>query len=660
MKYNNIQKPLVIRNKILKNRICASNSLPHFLQGPEGYPADTVIAHFENKAKAAAITTCTGINNFSRGKQLPMFADFGHMPDFELYDSASQNYLMQLADSIHYYQSLASMAILVGPPSAYPLMKKKATTDVIDPHNPIKLPGMEEYELEMIPAHNPVESYDEETLNKIADSYAEQCWLLSKLDYDMASIHMCYRGNLPAKFFSPITNHRTDKFGGSLENRMRFPLMVLQRIREKVGNNFLIEILWSSHEEGGYPIEDSIAFLNEAKKYIDIVQVRTGEIDPNHPTGFNLEETPFLKYAAQIKKECPGLIVGSVSGYQDLDTIEKALDDIDLVYAARAFISNTNYGEFIKEEANDEIVPCLRCNKCHGRGERDPFISVCSVNPTIGLEQKINRMISPVKTKKNVAIIGGGPAGMRCAIYIKERGHDVTIYEASDSLGGAIKHSDYVDFKWPLKKYKDYLINQMAKKEINVILNTKVKPEDIKGKYDVIIPSLGAHPSFPPIKGIQEANTMFAKNVFGHTENVGNNIVIIGGGEVGVECGIYLSKLGKKVTVLEMRDKLAADSTKIHYYTMFEEAWEKEENFTGLTSVKVMEVNTNQVIYEDVQGLHELIPDTIIISAGMKPYMEEALSFYGCAKEFYMLGDCAKPATIQQANRQAFAIAHQI
>jgi 2,4-dienoyl-CoA reductase-like NADH-dependent reductase (Old Yellow Enzyme family) len=124
-KYKNLMSPLKVRNFILKNRMAAANSLPHFLQGPETYPADSVMAHYENKAKGAAVTTCMGINNFTIGKQFPMDMDFGHFPDYDLYDCNSQNYLMQLADSIHYYDSIACMAMFVGPPSFYPLMRKK-------------------------------------------------------------------------------------------------------------------------------------------------------------------------------------------------------------------------------------------------------------------------------------------------------------------------------------------------------------------------------------------------------------------------------------------------------------------------------------------------------------------------------------------------------
>lgn len=673
--YKNLQSPLKIRNYILKNRLAASNSLPHFLQGPESYPADPVIAHFENKAKGAAIVTCMGINNFSRGKQQPMNLDFGHFPDFDLYDTTSQNYLLHLSDALHYYDSIACMGLFIGPPSAYSLMRQKSADnpddylesfrESSDDETPFAIPKPFEFELEMIPAHEDCTWYDSETLSKIADSYAEQASILKTLDYDMVSIHGCYRANLTARMFSPITNKRTDEWGGSLENRMRFTLMVLERIRQRVGEDFLIELVWSAEDvEGGYSIDDSVVFLNRAKKYIDIVQLRAPSADLAHPTSFTLKPEPFLHYSEYIKKRVDGLVIGTIGGYQDLDACDKIIAEgkADLIYSARAWISNPAYGQLALEGRGDDVVPCLRCNKCHGRGEKDPFHSVCSVNPIIGLEHKITRMGMPVKTSKRVAVIGGGPAGMRCALYLKERGHTPVIFEASDSLGGVIRHSDFVDFKWTLKKFKDYLIYQVQKHGIEVRLNTRATPEMLKEEqFDAIVTALGANPVKPPIQGLDGEQVFFAEKALMNETALGRNVVIIGGGEVGVETGIYLARKGHKVTVLEMRDKLAADSTLIHYYTIFKEFWEAEPNFTGIVNALVKSVGNGAVYYTDKDGLEQYVTaDSVVVSAGMQSLSDEALLFYGAAPEFQMIGDCKKPGTIQSAMRMAYAAASRI
>ena len=667
--YPHLLQPLQIRNFTLKNRLCASNSLPHFLQGPEPYPAESVIQHYANKARNSAITTCMGINNFSRGKQLPMDMDFGHFPDYDLYDTNCQNYLLQLADNIHFYDSIACMAIFVGPPSAYPLMVPKGnmgrSVSAFDQTKSLDAPLPAEFDIELIDGHQAPAWYTEEQLYKIADSYAEQAGILKMLDFDMLSIHMCYRANLPAQFFSPVTNTRTDKWGGSLENRMRFPLLVLERVRQKVGKNFLLEIEWSA-EDGpdGFTMEESAAFLNEAKKYIDIVQLRTDEVDHAHPTSFNLEETPFLRYGEYMKQHVPGLVIGVIAGFHNPDTCEKAIAEgkADLIYAARAYISNPNYGQLILENRADDIVPCLRCNKCHGRGEHDPFVSVCSVNPTIGIEHRLKDLIHEPNRQKKVAVIGGGPAAMRCALWLKERGHTPVLFEREAKLGGQITHADYADFKWTLRDFKNWCIYQLDKQGIEVRLNTIATPEMISSEgFDAVVAAPGAAMLTLPIPGADPKKLVYALDAFAHPEKLGKKIVVIGGGEVGCETALYLAKQGHDTTVVEMRDRLSADSTAIHYYSMFEEAWLAEPNFHGVTGVKVARIEEGAVVYTDKEGAeHSLPADSVVMCAGRVPRTEEALSFYGSAPEFYMIGDCKKPASVQQAMRQAFAVANRI
>lgn len=646
MKYKHLLSPLEVGGYVLKNRMSAANSLPHFLQGPEPYPADSVITHYANKAKSgAAIVTCMGINNFSRGSKLPMNFDVAHFPDFDLYEPTCQNYLMQLADAIHYYDSIACMGFFVGPASGYPLMDGDS--------------------IKIIDSHKDVSNYDEETLGLIADSYAEQVRILKSLGFDMASIHFAYRGQLPAQFLSPLMNHRTDKFGGSFENRACFPLMILERIRKAVGPDFIIECLMSAEEPiGGYTLDDTVAFVKIAEDYINIVQLRAPEVDIAHPTGFTLEEIPFVDYAERVKKSGTKVLVATIGGYQDFDTCEEVLASgkADIITMARSWISNPNYGQLAYGGNNEDVVPCIRCNKCHGRGKNDPFVSVCSVNPIIGLEHMIDKLVVAPTISKNVAIIGGGPAGMKAAMDLYDRGHKVTLYEATDALGGAIKHSDYVDFKWPLKNFKNYLINQVEKRNITVHLNTTITPVMIKEQnYDVVMAALGAQPVKPSIPGINSEHVVFATEAFIKPEALGKDVVVIGGGEVGVEAEMNLAKKGHNVTVLEMRDTLAADTTLIHYRSMFEAAWEELDNFKYILNVRCSGINKNEVIYIDANGDKKFIKaDSVVVSVGMKAKKAEALEFYGAADRFYMIGDCKKPATIQQAMRSAFSIASTI
>ena len=185
-----------------------------------------------------------------------------------------------------------------------------------------------------------------------------------------------------------------------------------------------------------------------------------------------------MSLAARIKSAGLDVLVSNVGGYFDPEIADKAIADgkLDLVAMARAWISNPDYGQLLYENRKDDLVPCLRCNKCHGRGRRDVMTTVCSVNPRFGFEAVDRYIGTAAGESKKVAVIGGGPGGMRTALYLADRGHRVTIFEAQDKLGGAIKHADYVPFKWTLKAYKDYLIRQVEKKHVQVILDTRARP----------------------------------------------------------------------------------------------------------------------------------------------------------------------------------------
>lgn len=189
--------------------------------------------------------------------------------------------------------------------------------------------------------------------------------------------------------------------------------MMLQEVKKAAGNDMLVEIQFSAEEpEGGYTVEEGIEFLKMAEPYVDIVQVRSAEGDPNHPIPFELNPTPFLDLAARIKAAGLDMLVSNVGGFFDPDLADKAIAEgkLDLVAMARAWISNPNYGDLLYEGRKEDLVPCLRCNKCHGRGKRDILTTVCSVNPKFGFEEVDRYLVTPVKEQKNIAIIGGGRA----------------------------------------------------------------------------------------------------------------------------------------------------------------------------------------------------------------------------------------------------------
>lgn len=658
--YPTLLSPLKVRGFTLKNRMESANSQPHFHQGPEKYPGDSTFAHFINRARnGAAIITLSAINDIFGMPKLPASLDVAHFPHYDLYDAQCQNYITQLFDAIHYYDSLVSVG-LFSSASMFPYFHEDGTMELVDAGSVADKSQL------IMELGRVTDNISLETMEKVAASFAQQSLQLKRLGVDMVTIHMCYRGQLLGQFISPRTNLRTDEFGGdSIENRARFPLMVFKAIREMVGDDFLIEIEVSGEEPNGNTSEDMIKFLKMAEEYVDIAQVRAGEPGDSMPTHFYLEKHPALAMTEKLKKGGVNMLICAIGGYLDPDEAEAVLREgkADLIGMARAFIANPNYGELVYNGQSEDIVPCLRCHKCHGRNAKEVMLSVCSVNPEYGIEHRKGMLALEPQGKKNIAVVGGGPGGMRTAIYLADRGHTVTLYEKEDRLGGLICHADCVDFKWTLRDYKNWLIAQVSKRDITVKLNTNATPEllEAEGGYDVVIAAVGSEPVCPPIPGADGKHVKFAVDAIENSAEVGQNVVVIGGGEVGVETGMFLAQSGRNVTVLEMRDRIAADTTFMHYEDQFRAAWEAIPTFSSIVNAKATRITDTEVFYQDADGVeHALSADSVVISAGMKAKRDVAISFYGVGERFYMVGDCRKPGTLQIVNRSAYATASVI
>ena len=658
--YPNLLRPIKIGKFVLKNRMQSSNSLPHFSQGPEEYPAEATIAHFVGRARTgAAFVTFAGMDDNIDNPPLPDTLDVSHFPDFDIHNAKCQNYLVEMIEAMHYTGSIVSGS-LFSANKKYRYTHPDGTEEIVDANPPVDV-GLGATAMAYQFVGDEISAED---LHKIAVSYGQRAAFYKRLGFDAVTIHMSYRAQLPGQLLSPLSNTRTDEYGVTFEGRCKFPLEMLSEVRKAVGNDMLIEIQFSAEEpEGGYTVEEGIEFLKLAQKYVDIVQVRSAEGDPNHPIPFELNPTPFLELAGRIKAEGLDFVVSNVGGYFDPADADKAIADgmLDMVAMARAWISNPNYGELLYEDRADDIVPCLRCNKCHGRGKNDIMTTCCSVNPKFGFEMVDRYLTTAPKGVKEIAVIGGGPGGMRTALYLADRGHKVTIYEAEGELGGAIRHADYVPFKWTLRDYKDYLIYQVDKKGIKVVLNTKATPEMVADRYDAVVAAVGAQPIIPRIPGADGENVTVATDAIMHKEKIGHQVVVIGGGEVGVETGMFLAQNGHEVTVVEMRDELAADTTVMHYRSMFQAAWEAIPNFHYVLNATAKEITADHVTYTDKEGTdHDLPADSVILSVGMRSKTDEALSFYGTNPGFYMVGDCRKPGTIQTTNRSAYVTANNI
>jgi 2,4-dienoyl-CoA reductase-like NADH-dependent reductase (Old Yellow Enzyme family)/NADPH-dependent 2,4-dienoyl-CoA reductase/sulfur reductase-like enzyme len=675
-KYPNVLSPIKVGNNVFRNRLLTSPSAPMRVQGPELYPTENLITHYANKAKSgAAMVTCRGFgsqHNQWVTAEPPDNSSRWSMPVLRMDDDRSCHYFAQLADAVHFYGAKISMQIGAEVPYQYDVSSHYPDKPFVEPFDQtgldilVKLrphePGRKQTTLTRV--EMPASVIDE-----LADEFAHQARQLQEQGWDGVFIHGAYRMRTVGRFLSPLTNKRTDQFGGSLENRARFPLMVFDRIKQKCGKDFIIETSISGCEpEGGFTIEDAIKYAKIYAGHIDLLQVRPGEIDPAHPTGYNPERTPWLYLAEAIKKSGADVKVVAIGGFTYPDDFEDAIASgkADFISGARAWISNPDFGRLFYEGRGEDVVPCLRCNGCHLFSFKEPTVSCCSVNPIWGLENKIERMILPPTKKKKIAVVGGGVAGMEAALISTQRGHSVTLYEKGNALGGLLKTCDHPSFKWPQKDFKNYLVRKVGESDnIKVLLNTEATPEMIKKeKYDEVIAAVGSDPIVPNIPGIKGKNVFYAPDVYGNDAvlgKLGKNIVIIGGGEVGVETGMYLAQKGHEVTVLEMLNLLASTAVPLHFYTMFKAAWEKEKNLKPIVNARCTGIRADKVTYVDANGVeHNIKADSVVISAGMKSKNDLALKFYDTSDHLHMIGDCHEVGNVQKAMRSAFSTASTI
>ena len=314
--YPHLLSPIRAGKFVLKNRMQSSNSLPHFSQGPEKYPADPTIAHFLGRARTgAAFVTMAGFEDMPDMPPMPDHLDMSHFPLFDLFDPLCQNYMVELIEAMHAVGSLVSGS-LFSANKKFRYEDENGNVEYVDVSPKADL-GIGATAMMLQEVKD--EDASKEDLLKVIKSYGQRTAQYKTLRYDAVTIHMSYRAQLPGQLLSPLGNKRTDEFGGdSLENRARFALMMLQEVKKVAGDDMLVEIQFSAVEpEGGYTMEEGLEFLRMAEPYVDIVQVRSAEGDPNHPIPFELNPNPFLELAGQIKAAGLDMLVSNVGGFFD-------------------------------------------------------------------------------------------------------------------------------------------------------------------------------------------------------------------------------------------------------------------------------------------------------------------------------------------------------
>jgi 2,4-dienoyl-CoA reductase-like NADH-dependent reductase (Old Yellow Enzyme family)/NADPH-dependent 2,4-dienoyl-CoA reductase/sulfur reductase-like enzyme len=631
--YPHLASPITINGVTFKNRIFGAP-----MSNPEMDPDCNMrkedVAFHENRGRGGLASVAIGLGIVDAiGRS--------HTKEVKLYDVLSLPSLKEASKALHRHNCNAVMELAHG--GKYGNARGHASADgiLIGPNDEISPSGLK------------VRAMTEEDIYRVADCFANGAKLAKEAGFDMVLIHGGH-GWLLGQFSSPTMNHRKDKWGGSLENRMRFSLLVIEKVREAVGPDYPIEFRMSGAEytEGGYTIEEGIEIAKMVDGKVDIIHVSAGIHEDlevftlTHPSMF-VDHGYNVPLAAEIKKHVK-TPVATLGGLNDPDMMEEILASgkADIIEIARQSICDPYFPEKAFSGKADDINRCCRCYTCFFN-----YLSnrtyCCAFNPVIGNELD-HKYAFPATTPKKVIVVGGGPGGMEAAITAAERGHDVTLYEKNSELGGQLLCEQYIPFKKDMYNFVKVLKGRLEKSGVDVRLNTELTAEQAAAENaDVIITAIGAKPIVPAIPGIDNKKVVGLEVLHQPTPALGQKVVILGGGLVGCESAIYLDGLGKDVTIVEMKNDWAADAYWMHKNAMIRAIRDRDIKIHVNTKAKA--VTDEGLVCETPDGEITFEADNILLAAGMKADREVANSFFNAAPRVFETGDCIKPGLVVDA-----------
>jgi len=505
----------------------------------------------------------------------------------------------------------------------------------------------------------------EEMLMAIIDKMCACAVRAQKAGVDVIQIH---GDRLNGCLCSTRMNHRTDKFGGSLENRVRFARMLTRAIRKAVPDmviDYKLSIVTPQRGKGGIDEADAVQFaqwlVEDGVDMFHVAQANhTGNMADTippmgvQPYGF------FVKIAGDIKKAV-NVPVSAVGRIVDADMAARVIESgmADMVAMGRPLLADPDWGTKIAAGKACDIRRCISCNKgCTDAIQNRQFLS-CVLNAENGYEN--TRSIQPAAQKKKIAVLGGGPAGLEAARVAALRGHDVTLFEKTTSLGGQLNIACVPPRKEEMRRAAQDLIHAVCNAGVHLCMGQTRTAEQLKDAgFEAVINAVGAHSAAPRIPGIDSVNVADAWKVLTGEQQVYGTVAVIGGGMVGCETAEYLAARGCKVSVIEMMDKIAAGESTTILPTLLENY--KTYGVEQYPSHKVKEFRIDAVVCENKDGAEVTIPcDYIVLAMGARSNAFDAAALEAAGIPVYSIGDAAgKAADISNAIRTGYDTACQL
>ena len=505
----------------------------------------------------------------------------------------------------------------------------------------------------------------EEMLMAIIDKMCACAVRAQKAGVDVIQIH---GDRLNGCLCSTRMNHRTDKFGGSLENRVRFARMLTRAIRKAVPDmviDYKLSIVTPQRGKGGIDEADAVQFaqwlVEDGVDMFHVAQANhTGNMADTippmgvQPYGF------FVKIAGDIKKAV-NVPVSAVGRIVDADMAARVIESgmADIVAMGRPLLADPDWGTKIAAGKACDIRRCISCNKgCTDAIQNRQFLS-CVLNAENGYEN--TRSIQPAAQKKKIAVLGGGPAGLEAARVAALRGHDVTLFEKTTTLGGQLNIACVPPRKEEMRRAAQDLIHAVCNAGVHLCMGQTRTAEQLKDAgFEAVINAVGAHSAAPRIPGIDSVNVADAWKVLAGEQQVYGTVAVIGGGMVGCETAEYLAARGCKVSVIEMMDKIAAGESSTILPTLLENY--KTYGVEQYPSHKVKEFRMDAVVCENKDGAEVTIPcDYIVLAMGARSNEFDAAALESASIPVYSIGDAAgKAADISNAIRTGYDTACQL
>lgn len=645
-RYPNLMSPLRIGNIRLKNRIIAAPTSPAMISA-EGHFTPAMIAYLAEKAKggAAVVTYGEAIVHSATGKS--------HNKQLQLDSFGVKQELTEATRAIHNAGAYANIQLSHG--GKYGGLASVGG----DYGKDGKAYGPSEEDM----PQGHVYEMPKEIIHEIVEAYGKAARLVKDCGFDMLMFHAAH-GWLFSQFLSPVMNRRTDEYGGSFENRARFMLEALQAVRDAVGPRFPIEIRLSGDDlsENGLSQEECIEVAKLVDDKVDLINVSCGNHeDPalfcrTHPSSF-YERGVNVKFAAEVKKHVK-TPVACVGALKDPAQMEQIIADglADCVEIARGELADPYIPTKALLDQADDITPCIRCYECFAETGQSETVK-CTVNPVTGQELCKWSGHKAAQPKK-VLIAGGGPGGMEAAITCAARGHDVTLVEKADKLGGNLHPAGAAWFKNDIKELCGVLTRRVERSGVKVVLNTEVTPDYIREMDpDALVVAIGSNELKPPIPGIDSPNVVMAIDAELHPEKLGKRIAIMGGGLVGSEAAIAFHDEGHEVSIIEMKSAVAEEVNSFYRGGLMPEV---ERSAEIHTDTKVKEITEKGVLCEKDGKDVFIEADTVVCALGFRAPYDLVDQLCDAADEYYIVGDCNNVAKIYQAISGGYYAALQI